>query len=276
VIAVRILAKSTPGTVVPHSGRARFGAGGPFRSFFLYGGNGNGPPTSDDRSAAALPTTRRPAEPAGSLQRLQHLPQALVLDRQRIAKLRSRQRLTPGQKIGERQLKYSRAWARDPHARAHSDRTADLPRTGPSTTTSQHALIAPRGPRFPRPLGLGPGSILDRPPSGSASGRGGSADASSAWAGVAPSRLRRFASQRSGSSSSIRLDGCVFIPSDVVPVAACAARLTRREAVQVEQRGALARAVGADDRGRLTRLDAAQSLFPIGIAVFQAAHPRRT
>jgi hypothetical protein len=43
-------------------------------------------------------------------------------------------------KNSERQLKYSRAWARDPHARAHPDRTADLPRTGPSTTThSMHS-----------------------------------------------------------------------------------------------------------------------------------------
>src|SRR5205809_499375 len=67
----------------------------------------------------------------------------------------------------------------------HADRTAGLPLTGPSTTTSPHPLIADRGPRFPRPLGHGPGSIPDRSSSGSASGRGGSADPSAAWAGSA-------------------------------------------------------------------------------------------
>ena len=44
-----------------------------------------------NRSAEPLPTSRRAAEPAGPLERLQHLAQTLVLDRQRITQLRSRQ-----------------------------------------------------------------------------------------------------------------------------------------------------------------------------------------
>jgi len=42
-------------------------------------------------SVSTLPASRRAAKPAGSLKRLQRIAQALVLDRQRVAQLRSRQ-----------------------------------------------------------------------------------------------------------------------------------------------------------------------------------------
>jgi hypothetical protein len=42
-------------------------------------------------SVSTLPVSRRAAKPAGSLKRLQRIAQALVLDRQRVALLRSRQ-----------------------------------------------------------------------------------------------------------------------------------------------------------------------------------------
>jgi hypothetical protein len=50
-------------------------------------------------SVEALPSSRRAAVPAGSLQRLQRHAQALVLDRKAVAELGARQHLAVGQKI---------------------------------------------------------------------------------------------------------------------------------------------------------------------------------
>jgi hypothetical protein len=53
-------------------------------------------------------------------------------------------------KWGERQLKYSRAWARDPRARAHPDRDS-----GPPAYRTEHDYLTActhRGSRYSRPL----------------------------------------------------------------------------------------------------------------------------
>ena len=97
VTQLRTLSKSTPGTVLPRSPDTMPRCSGrPFRSLFSLWGTGTAP---FNRSVAALPTSGRAAKPAGSLQRLQRLAQALVLDPQGIAELRSCHGRALGQKV---------------------------------------------------------------------------------------------------------------------------------------------------------------------------------
>ena len=76
-----------PGVFLPAALAAKCSHAVPF-PLFSMGGNGNAAPL---RSVEPLPTRRRSTEPAGALQRLKHLAETLILDRQAVAELGSRE-----------------------------------------------------------------------------------------------------------------------------------------------------------------------------------------
>ena len=85
----------------PHSFRGETARWKKDRSVpFIYGEQG----TAFLRSVDALPTSRRAADPASSLERLQCLSQALVLNRKQVAELRSREHCVLDKKIKQPDL----------------------------------------------------------------------------------------------------------------------------------------------------------------------------
>ena len=78
---------------------------------YLYRGNGNGPAA---RSIEPLPSRGRSAQPASALERLEHLAQTLILDREAVTELRSCEHHAAGQIVQHSLLEAAVAFR--PHA----------------------------------------------------------------------------------------------------------------------------------------------------------------
>jgi hypothetical protein len=96
VISARSTLKSTPGMVDSVSAEVAHGIEIVPFPLNSYRGNGN---ATRGPSSHALPTRGRAAQPAGALERPEHLAEALILDRQAVSELRAREHDISGQRV---------------------------------------------------------------------------------------------------------------------------------------------------------------------------------